>query len=790
MKNIGAKDFLMEEFKNPSKDNNVIYTWIWNEPVNVSLIDSQLEEFKKAGIGGIYILPLPENFRPTTMKTCMLPEYLSDEFFECVKYAIKKGKKLGMELWLYDEAGWPSGGAGGKTYSQNPDSVETLLCTRDISLKMGEEYVPSKGKLSAFLKKDRIFEGYIAQSDITLKEYYSQKSNVKSPNRVDSTNKGVIDTFINNTYECYKNFLGNLFDDVSAIFTDEPSVIKNLIPYNFFEIFESKYGYDIKDYLYCIDDENLATKKEEQLARIHYGRILGDLFWENYCKNIGDWCRKHGKKFAGHLDIDHLPEGASKQCYFSHLRSLREFDIPGVDVICHQIQMPVNDEVPVPEGAPFFPRLASSAAHQSGNSLSLTESLAVYGDGVTPDEFRYVLNYQAIRGINVFNIMLMASGNSTRSLLVERPVFSYHKPGFYNLEHLNTYFKRLSYLLKLGEHRVDTALYIPCADFWANGEISKKASESYISEGVNLEKQNIEFDIIDDYSIMDASIAGDGLKIGNVTYKNIIVPDCLFMPDEIKEKIAPLVTKPQKARTDSKIRTMKRELSSGTLYFLFNESETEVEASVDMHGDNLYRLNLSSGEVLNVDSERIKIECGDIQVIYSTKNELETVSYKEEYTASVSDFEVSKIKRLNFSKSGISMVEVPCDTKITKEFSGEITYRANYVLPQKPKCGERYKIKLTDTSSSACIYVDGNCVATVGISPMEAVITGEMLQKQGIIEITVASTPANEIVSKEEFLKSEPTVIYDAYHEKCIEYEKNAPAIKFGGAKLVKMMGK
>lgn len=790
MKQNFMLDFSKEEFVSPKKENNVIYTWIWNEPVSVELIETQLEEFAKAGIGGIYILPMPENFRPNTMKTSMTPEYLSIEFFECVKYALKKGKDLGMELWLYDEGGWPSGGACGRTYSENPRAVETVLCKREITLNADEKYCISKDAVSAFLGKKRVFDGYKADADLVITEYYTEKASVKSgisPNRIDSTNKDVVDTFINNTYECYKNSLGEFFNDISAIFTDEPSVIQNLIPENFFGVFKEKYGYAAEDFLYCIDDENLAATKEEMLARIHYGRLLGDLFYENYCKNIGDWCRKHGKKFAGHLDIDHLPEGAAKQCYFSHLRSLREFDIPGVDVIWHQIQKPDGKDVPVPEGAPFFPRLASSAARQSGNRLSLTESLAVYGDGITPDEFRYVLNYQAVRGINVFNIMLTSSGTSTRSLLVERPVFSCKKPGFYNLCHLNTYYKRLSYLLILGESQTDTALYIPCADFWANGEFSERASGNYISEGVNLEKQNIEFDIIDDYAVMDSEIALDGLKIGNVTYKNIIVPECAFMPDEVKEKIAPFVKIPEKAKNNTEIRTMKRKLPSGTLYFLFNESEKLCETSLSEYGDNLYRLNLTDGEITKADFEKIKIESGDICVIYSTSDIPEFLSDEEEYSVSPGNFEIVKIKKFDISKNGIKMTEVPCDTEITNEFSGEITYKATYELPETPSTGERYRIRLTDTSSSASISIDKTKVATVGITPMEATVPGHMLQRTGIIEITVANTAANEIVAKNDVLKSHPSDVFDVYHDKCIDFEKKAPKIKFGGAELVKM---
>ena len=71
-----SNDFCLNTFSNPPKENNLIYTWIWNEPVNTEIINNQLEEFAKAGIKGIYILPMPKEFRPTTMKTSMTPSVL------------------------------------------------------------------------------------------------------------------------------------------------------------------------------------------------------------------------------------------------------------------------------------------------------------------------------------------------------------------------------------------------------------------------------------------------------------------------------------------------------------------------------------------------------------------------------------------------------------------------------------------------------------------------------------------------------------------------------------------
>ena len=782
------KSFNIKDFINPAKENNVIYTWVWNEPINAALIDNQLFEFAKAGIRGIYILPMPENFRPTSMKTTLSPKYLSDDFFKCVKHVACKAKELDIELWLYDEGGWPSGGACGKTVSQNPKARETVLYERLVLLKSGEKYALASDIVASFAGKKRIEDGFISETDIEIHEYYAATINGNNPNRIDSTNKSVVDTFINNTYEGYKAALGDAFDYVSAIFTDEPSVIRKIIPEGFFELFTKKYGYDIKDYVYCIYDANLAETREECQARIDYGRLLGDLFCENYCENIGRWCKENGKLFAGHLDIDNMPDGGSKMGYFSHLRALSIFDIPGIDVICKQISPPTETTPAVAEGAPFFPRLASSAAHQTGKRLALTESFAVYGDGMTPDEIRYVLNYQAIRGINVFNIMLTASGSNGMSSLMERPVFSHKKPGFYNMEHLNKYFARLSYLLRLGNTQIDTALYLPCADFWANEKISQKAAGSYVKEGSLLEDQNIEFDIIDDYAILNAKATDEGLKLGNITYRNIVVPSCEFMPEEVRKKIQPYLTSGKAEYKSSNIKTMKRALSNGMLYFAFNQGPEEGIAVFDVPDSvPLYRLNIASGEINKVLKPEARLVCGDIAVFYSTENVFNTVGDEIDYTVELIGFKNVETRRFVITQEGISMKNSEISPDYGKDFSGEATYRTDYELPEIPCAGERYKIILENTKVSARITIDGKQVATVGITPMEAIIDGSDLRKQGVIEITVANTAGNEIVAKNALIATFPKEIVGQYHERSVEFEKCAPRLQFGAVKIAKL---
>lgn len=61
------------------------------------------------GIRGTYILPEPKKFCPTSVITEMKPEYLTDEFFELVRYAVLYADSIGISAWLYDVGGLPVG---------------------------------------------------------------------------------------------------------------------------------------------------------------------------------------------------------------------------------------------------------------------------------------------------------------------------------------------------------------------------------------------------------------------------------------------------------------------------------------------------------------------------------------------------------------------------------------------------------------------------------------------------------------------------------------------------------
>ena len=205
--------FSRELFKNPPKDCEVTYSWSWNAPITRKGIDERLDEFCKAGIKSLYILPFPKDFRPETLRTFLDPEYLTDDFFELVSYALRRAKELGIGAWIYDEGGWPSGGACGNTRRENPEADIKMTVKKELILHRGEQFAPTDGFIALFDGKKRLPDNFTATDDITVTVYYFKKTKFNGT-RVDNTAASVTDTFIksyNDSFATYYKGLRGIF---------------------------------------------------------------------------------------------------------------------------------------------------------------------------------------------------------------------------------------------------------------------------------------------------------------------------------------------------------------------------------------------------------------------------------------------------------------------------------------------------------------------------------------------------------------------------------------------------
>ena len=789
---LPGRGFSAKDFAAPALEFNVSYGWVWNTEVTREGIDERLDGFVEAGIKSLYILPLPKDFRPERLRTFMSPEYLTTEFFDLVEYAVRGGSKRGIEIWIYDEGGWPSGGACYETVRKNPAAMLKSIGKRSINLICDQRFKPGEDFIAVFDGKRRLPDNYIANHDITVTEYYVKRS-IENGNRVDNTSLSATETFIENTYEAYKARVGDLFGEALPLFfTDEPGIPRDALAENEIELFIKEYGYDLRDYVYVVEGSGeLAVTEAEIKARIDHFTLLGKLFRENTCRALYDWCEKNGVYYSGHLDLDNRPWGGMAKGYFSHIDLLRKFHVPGIDVIWEQIRYPHGDLGAVDDetlGYGFFPRLAPSAARQEGRNLALTETFSIYGDGVTPDEIRYATNYQAIRGINVFNFLNLPYGKTRLAALMMRPAFCPEKPGFYNLKHINEYYSRLSYLTRLGHAEGDTALYIPCRDYCADVATCDEATVTYKAAGTALEDKNIPFDIVDDNVIRDAVDTGDGLKIGDAIYRHVVVPGCKYMPEDVKKKIAPYLGEGAPAfKAESKnLRFMTRKLDTGRLIFVFNEGNTPVCEKLELSEGKLYALDLASGEIYDAKGMPTTLSCGDMAVYYATDEELATVSADFECITTVGELKAVGYKQFVIDYYGISSYYGEGMPVIDEAFSGEVSLVGGYELAAEPKTGERYRIVLEGFSVSACIEVGGERI-TLGMTPMTAVIDGKHLGKQGEIKVTVANTAANEILAKQDVILAHPASEVGSYNGKMPIFESRRAPLTIGKIIIEKM---
>lgn len=530
--------FSMAAFQNADTPFQPAYAWIWNDQIESAELRRRLDGLRRAGIRTVYVLPEPKNFRPERIRTFLEPDYLTDEFMRLVREAAEYALSIGMNVWMYDEGGWPSGGACGRTVEKHPRMIRKALCAREETLPAETAYVLKANDVAAFTAENgalrHVKPGERFPEKRTLTVYGVHLGEGWT---TDSLQDGIGEAFVRETHERYAKFLGDLFPRVPFMFTDEPGTGSFPWPDGFAEKFLSRFGYDLRDHLPALFSLSEDASGMDARAREDYRALQGELFRANYMRPIHDWCRRNGVRFTGHLDIDHMTDGCMAHGYGTVLQQLREFDVPGVDVIWRQIDIPKDGKPACYEGNGFFERFASSAAAQTGGTLAVTESFGVYGASLTGKLARFVILHQLARGVNVFNFMCLSYTPKNALALVERPEYVEEMPGFFHLRGLNDFTARASWLMQLGAPAARAALYFPARDIWAGGTRAENAIGGFERLGQALERAQVDFDILDEEGLGMAVRDGNALTLGLARYETVLVPRGATLSDALREKL-------------------------------------------------------------------------------------------------------------------------------------------------------------------------------------------------------------------------------------------------------------
>ena len=786
--------FLAENFFAPPREYQAVYAWPWNSAITQEVICRELDEMLQMGIRSVYIIPMPMDFRPQGLRARLEPGYLTDAFFRLVRFAAQEARKRDMDFWLYDEGGWPSGGARNLLVSQDTGRMRTVLERRDALLRAGTVYRPADDVIAAFAEGGPIAPGHRAETDTKIQEYYREYQAFGGLTQaLDAQNTRA---FLSETHEKYARALSGVAQNGLNFFTDEPGAGGRPWPQDMAERFEKRYGYSILGYLPAVYDGALAASAADVRARIDYYSLCGELFRQNFLEPIRDWCRGHGMVLCGHLNNEDNAFGALHCGYGSTLASLRRLDLPGIDLIWRQLVSPDMQAQPQAAGFRFFPRIGASAARQIGQTRCLSESFNIYGAGFTWNQARYLANFQFVRGITLINNMNVPSGRQRATPLNMRPCYTPEIPGPEHMQALNGYLARAQFLLQTGIPASDTALYSPDRDYLADDATARAAEAAFRAAGEALEQAGVDFDYIDDEAILAAELSQGALNVGNACYRHVVVPPCKHMPEEVRAKLIQVDQRPGAPTLLSgpeflRARRLHLPKNSG-LMMVFNEGAASWEGDFSFECPGpLRELDCLHGEILSPDycqegrCVRIHTHLASGEArFYLWGPQLPPVSLprmreiarftpgpmkaRRERAYCIDDFGITS-KALE--EAFAPMAPGPWAESFGGDFSGEACYKCTFTPEVPVREGDFFLLTLGEVRYSARVTVNGKEAGLAAMRPYQVRFPAE--EGPITVEIHVANTPANEILATDSFTRW-PQAEIGTYHEKTLLFEKES----------------
>ncbi len=486
--------------------------------------DEGMEYFLRRGRGGIVC-------------NVSFDHYLeSEDNWRTLVEAVNTCDDLGMQVWIYDEKGYPSASAGGLVLRGHPEFEALLLAFRGTDLS---------DPAALFLRK--AYEHTHAANNYHAKRRY--------PNLIDDR---ATRRFLEVTHEeYYKRLQKHFGKTIRAFFTDEPSLMAvdlGAIP----EPAGSKvpvddpldpevpplptvpWAYDLPDRYADRYQQNLdqcraslfaGESESDRQVRRRYWSLIGDLVAERYFGMIRDWARQHGTASSGHnlheeSIIHHVP------LYGNGLKVISRMDIPGLDMLSSDPQVVIHSGWQTAA-------MPLSGALLRGNRRVMTEvsdfSQKMSGAGPAPLEaIMATAAWQAAWGVTEFNLYYSPEDRSPAE----------------NLQY-GLFVGRLNALLRDAMPEPTVALYYPIYDLWAEyrpvagplrlasqSDRSQRIAGSYFRLGQSLQRRQIPFVLTDHEFLTQGTVTAEGrLRIGNVALSALLLPLDVELPAEAERVV-------------------------------------------------------------------------------------------------------------------------------------------------------------------------------------------------------------------------------------------------------------
>ena len=833
--------FQLSAFRRPDSFHWPGHMWIWNDRLDVTELKKQLADMRAHGALSPMPLPEPKEFRPTNMPTRLEPDYLSPQFFDIVRQAAETSCSLGMRLWLYDEGGWPSGNACGQLVQAHPEYGRQSLHRRERPIQAGETVTASGDALAEFIvDPDGRYRRLTAGETVTVSAPGSRLMTFTVTRHrwhADLMNPAATDAFIAMTHEGYRRAAGKYFGTtVPAIFTDEPNMGDMPWTEGMAEAFRSTMGYDVTDRLPSL---YTGDRPEDAKTRIDYFDWFSARFAAAYFGRCREWCRRAGIRFTGHLNGEDETLGARRYGFGHAMRMMRQMDIPGVDAIWRQLWPGKRNH--------HFPKFASSVAHQEGLDWAITESFAVYGSGLSPEQMKWIVDYQFVRGINLLDMIGYPYSVSDWMVAGERPNFHPQNPLWDALTDFHAYVARLSYALTLGKPRIRTALHFPIRDIWAGGKEAQAVADAHDNAAQALFEAQCDFDLIDDETICSPRTrAADGmLHVGPMAYDTIVVTRQSWMHESARERLQEFARSGGKLialgadeaevpfpnaqrasagrlrsllepmiRTASPcpgLRVSVRDAGPYSIYFVTNEGTSPLDiVALFPETKPCIRLDPETGQLMRVahaqmvtngTSIRLQLPFAGSALIMFGEGLPRTPDGDPEVGPVVQEIagpwtlkplrsftveeDTIRIKETGLPPIQTAGAPLPM-TALGRDYSGDVSYECEFDVSAQT-AHEAEWLDLGDVRYACRVLINGREVGKRIWQPWRLNVRGRLRSGRNLLRVIVTNTLANQYLENRVYERWTPAQL-GPYHPRALEFERDS--IEAGLFGPVRLMGR
>lgn len=591
-----------EKIKNllQSQGENYIMPFLWLHGEEESVLREYMKAIYSCGIGAVCVESRPH------------PDYCGPQWWRDLDIILDEAKKYNMKIWILDDSHFPTGYANGALKDAPPElcrqflyysSVEVVGPMKSVQLnvKKHAKYIRNPLKANIFSMRNanrdrrqfdddkllnvcaaRVDRGFDESTLIDITKFVKDGQLVWDvpPGRWKiyinylTRNAGTRDGYINLLnkesvkiqlkavyephYERYKEEFGKT---IAGFFSDEPELGNGLMYENkaigedqelpwsneVEEQMRARLGSDWKVKLPLLW-ENALNPDETAKVRYIYMDIITRLVEENFSKQIGQWCEKHGVEHIGHIIEDNNAHARLGSTLGHFYRGLSGQHMSGIDVIGGQV-MPAGelypkDRVIGERDGEFYHymlgKLGSSLAaiDPKKKGRAMCEIFGAYGWSEGVRMMKYLVDHFLVRGLNHYVPHAFSAKPYPDPDCPPHFYAHGHNPQFRHFGALMRYLNRMCALINDGTRITPAAiLYHAEAEWSGDYMLSQKPAR------VLMDNQ-IDFDILpcDVFAQQDRykTRLGRLLQVNGKEYKVLIIPYMQYITEAVAKAIIEL----------------------------------------------------------------------------------------------------------------------------------------------------------------------------------------------------------------------------------------------------------